>query len=108
MKIREMLHLLTVKGYSLNNKGKLNCSCVKSFKLYGSETWAVKMGDVKRLERTEMRMEKWMCDISLSDGSAVGRISNTQVRPKLRVESISEIMNKGRKRWLGHVGRMEG
>lgn len=50
------------------------CS-VKSVKmLYGSETRADKMEDVRRLEQTEMGMARWMCSISLSDGSAVGRI----------------------------------
>lgn len=33
-----------------------------------------------------MRMARSMCDISLSDGSAIGRISNEQMRAKLGTE----------------------
>lgn len=53
---------------------------------------------VRRLERTKMRMAKWMCGISLSNGSAVGIISNEQVTAKLEIESISEAVHKGRLR----------
>lgn len=47
----------------------------------------------------EMRMERWMCGISLSDGSAVGcRIPKKQVRVTLGIDSISEVINRGRLR----------
>lgn len=52
-------------------------------------------------------MARWMCSISLSDGNTVGRISHEQVRVKLGIDSISEVMLKGRLRWFGHVERME-
>lgn len=54
--------------------------------LNGSETWAVMMKDVARREQKDMRMTRWMCGFSLSDGSVVGRMSNEQVRVKLGIE----------------------
>jgi hypothetical protein len=35
--------------------------------MYGSETWAMKVDDVQRLERTETMMISWMCDVTLND-----------------------------------------
>ena len=34
------------------------------------------------------------------------RKSNVELRDKLGVESISEVMRRGRMRWFGHVERM--
>ena len=68
MKFRELLPLLTMRGLSLRQKGRLYASCVRSVMLYGSETWAVKVEDTRRLERTEMKMVRWMCGPSLSRG----------------------------------------
>ena len=35
--------------------------------VYGSETWAMTVELSNRLERTEMRMVRWMCGVSLRD-----------------------------------------
>lgn len=34
---------------------------------YGSETWPVKEEDMKRLERNDAGIIRWMCGISLND-----------------------------------------
>ena len=69
--------------------------------LYGSETWVIKKEDERRCERNEMRMVRWMCDVTLKD-----RKPNVELRDQLGVESMSEIMRRGRLRWFGHVERM--
>lgn len=33
----ELLFLLTVRGFSICNKGKLYCACVRSVTLYGND-----------------------------------------------------------------------
>lgn len=48
-----------------------------------------------------------MCGISLSDGSAVGRISNEEMRLKLGIGSIREVIHEGRPRLFGHIERIE-
>jgi len=35
--------------------------------LYGSETWPVKKENVVALQRTLMRMVRWMCGVKLKD-----------------------------------------
>ena len=52
---------------SLKLKGKVYVMCVRSAMVYGSETWAMNVEQSARLERTEMRMVRWMCGVSLRD-----------------------------------------
>ena len=66
--------------------------------IYGGETWVIKKEDERRCEQNEMRMVRWMCDVTLKE-----RKSNVELRDKLGVESISEVMRRGRMRWFGHV-----
>ena len=43
----------------------LSTKSVLSIILYGSETWAVKHDDLNRLERNDMRIIRWMLNVSL-------------------------------------------
>jgi hypothetical protein len=38
---------------------------VQSVLFYASETWATKVADVQRVERTEVNMVSWMCDVTV-------------------------------------------
>jgi hypothetical protein len=73
-KFRELGSILTRKGMSLKVKGHVYDACVRSTMLYGSETWAVKVEQVQRMERTEMQMVRWMCGTKLAD-----RIANDKL-----------------------------
>ena len=66
-KFRELLPVLTTKGFSFHSKGRVYQACVRSVMLYGSETWAAKEEDLVRLERNDMRMIRWMCNVTLKD-----------------------------------------
>ena len=66
---RELLPLLTSKGTSLRKKGKLYAACVGSVMMYGSKTWVITKEDERRCERNEMRMVRWMCDVT--EGSEI-------------------------------------
>ena len=55
-KFRELSPILTARGASLIVKGKFYRACVQSVLVYGSETWAMKVDDMQRLERTERLM----------------------------------------------------
>ena len=83
---------------SLKLKGKLYVMCVRSAMIYGSETWAMTMEQSGRLECTEMRMVRWMCDLSLGD-----RVPSAELRERMTIESLSDAMKWNRLRWLGHV-----
>ena len=45
--------------------------------LHGSETWPIRKENEIALQRAEMRMVRWMCDIKLKD-----RVSNKELRER--------------------------
>ena len=102
-KFRELLSLLTSRVLSLQVRGRLYEACVRSVMLYGSETWAVKEEDLDRLDRNDMRMIRWMCNTSLKD-----RKSSGELRSRLGIHSIRDVIQARRLRWFGHLERMEG
>ena len=81
-------------------KGKVYKTCVQRTMVYGSETWPMKKEDMQRLERTERMMVRWMCGVSLKN-----RISSDELKGRLGIEGIDEIVERGRLRWFGHVER---
>jgi len=62
-KFRQLVPLLTNRDISLIRRGRLYSSCVRSSMLHGSETWPVREENEVALQRAEMRMVRWMCDI---------------------------------------------
>jgi len=61
-KFRQLVPLLTKRDISLM-RGRLYDSCVRSSTLHGSETWPVRKENDVALQRAEMRMVRWICDI---------------------------------------------
>ena len=98
-KFRELSPLLTARGASLKVKGKLYVQCVM---MYGSETWAMKVEDMQRLERAEKMMMRWMCGVTLKDGK-----TSEEIRERLGVVSVSKRVRQNRLRWFGHVERKD-
>ena len=70
--------------------------------IYGSETWAVTVEQKMRLERTERRMLRWMCGVSLRD-----KVSLMELRKRMGIESVLDVLRRGRLRWMGHVLRKD-
>ena len=66
-KFMELAPILTTRGASLKLKGKMYRACVQRVMVYGSETWAAKVEDVRRLVRTERAMVRRMCGVTLKD-----------------------------------------
>jgi len=60
-KFRQLVPLLT--SISLIRRGRLYSSCVRSCMLHGSETWPVRKENEVALQRAEMRMVRWMCNV---------------------------------------------
>ena len=69
---------------------------------YGSETWQVKEEDMKRLERNDARIIRWMCGISLND-----KVPILELRNRMRLNSLRECMQHRRLQWFGHLEKME-
>ena len=102
LKFRELSGLLIGKGMSLKSKGIIYTTCIRPAMLYGSETWPTKIEDIRKIQRSEMRMLRWMAGVSLSE-----RKSNEYVRSMLAIDDIAEIMQQNRLRWFGHVERRD-
>ena len=68
--------------------------------LYGSETWAVKVDDVRRLSSAEKRMLRLMTGFKIED-----RKRNEDIRSMLGVDSVENCLQRERLRWYGHVMR---
>jgi len=99
-KWRELAPILLRKDVSLELKGLLYRVCVRSAMLYSSETWALRVEDVKRIEGAEMRMLRWMGGFSWAD-----RRKNSEVRAMMDIVPVEEVMRMRRLRWYGHVER---
>ena len=99
-KFRELLPLLTGRMFSHKTKGKLYSACV-SVMLYGSETWPLKEDDINRIARTEKTMIRWMCNVTLRD-----RVPSDELRTRLGITNIVDMLRRSRLRWFGHVERM--
>ena len=56
--------------------------------------------NLQSLERTERMMVRWMCGVSLKD-----RKCNVDLYSLLGVQSVNEVVRRGRLRWFGHVER---
>ncbi len=54
------------------------------------------------MERNENVMLRWMCGVTLRD-----TVPTVELRRRLGVESVVEVMRRGRLRWFGHVERKE-
>ncbi|CAH2227572.1 jg22369, partial [Pararge aegeria aegeria] len=64
---------------------------------YGSETWSLTMGLIRRLRVTQRAMERAMLGVSLRD-----RIRNVEIRRRTRVTAI---VAKLKWQWAGHIVR---
>ena len=91
---------LTARGASLKLKGKTYSACVRSSMIYGSEPWPMKVEDKQRLERAERVMVRHMCRVTLKDRKSCG-----ELRQRLEIDSVSDVIRRNRLRLFGHVER---
>ena len=92
-KFRELLPLLTSKALPLSTKGRVYQACVHSVMMYESEIWPVRAEDMCCMERNDMQMIRWMCNVSLKD-----RLRYDEFRGRLNLESIGRCVQNRRLR----------
>jgi len=90
--------LLTNRDISLIRRGRLYSSCVRSSMLHRSETWPVRKENEVALQRVEMRMVRWMCNVRVKD-----RVPSKELRESLGVDDMILILQQNRLQWYGHV-----
>ena len=102
--------MLTRRGIPLRQKGRVYRTCVQSVMVYASETWAVRVEEEQRMDRNENVMFRWMCGVTLRDKVPTvvrDKIPSVELRRRLGIEGVVEVMRWGRLRWFGHVERKE-
>ena len=71
---------------------------------YGSECWAMKLTNNRKIATTEMRMLRGILGVSILEhmrNEDIRRIDSTTRSP------IDKVMHSGRLRWYGHVQRRD-
>ena len=81
---RKLTGVLCDKKISARLKGKVYKTAVRPAMTYGSETWAIKKAQEKRMDVAEMRMLRWMCGVTRRD-----RIRNELIRGTVKVAELS-------------------
>jgi len=66
--------------------------------LHGSETWPVRKENEVALQRAEMRMVRWMCNVRVKD-----RVPSKALRERLGIDDIISILLQNKLRWYGNV-----
>jgi len=94
--------LLTNRDISLIRRGRLYSSCAQSSMLHGSETWSVGKENEVALQRAEISMVRWMCNVKVKD-----RAPSKELRERLEIDDIILILQQNRLRWYGHMLRKE-
>jgi len=75
---------------------------VRSSVLHGSETWHVRKENEVALQRAEMKIVRWMCNVKVKD-----RVPSKELRERLGIDDIILILQQNGLRWYRHVLRKE-
>jgi len=90
-KFRQLVPLLTNRDILSIRRGRLYSSCVRSSMLHGSETWPVRKENEVALQRAEIRMVRWMCNVKIKD-----RVPSKELRERLGIDDIILILQQNR------------
>ena len=55
----------------------------------------MRVEEIRRLERAERMMIRWMCGVTLKD-----RCKSEELRRRLGIEAVADVVRKSRLRWL--------
>ena len=81
-------------------KTKVYDQCVLPVITYGTETWSLTMGLIRKLKVTQRAMERAMLGVSLRD-----RIRNEDIRKRTKVTDVARRIAKLKWQWAGHIAR---
>ena len=70
--------------------------------LHESETLPVRKENEVALQRAEMRIVRWMCNVKTKD-----RVPSKELRERLGIYDIILTLQQNRLQWYGHVLRKE-
>ena len=101
-KWKDLTGVLCDAKMPIHLKGKVYKTMIRPVMMYGAEAWTVTRREEGLLERTEMRMLRWILGVSLKD-----KKRNEDIRKTLGVACITDKIREARLRWYGHVMRRE-
>ena len=85
-----------------HTKVNVHKACVISTLLYGSESWAMRAHQEKRLNMFHVRCLRRILGITWQD-----RVTNKVVLEKAGIPSLYTLLKQKDMRWIGHVTQME-
>ena len=98
----ELSGVILDKKIPLKLRMKIYKTVLRPVLLYGGEIWALRKKEESLLERTEMRMVRWITGISLRQ-----RMESEMIRRMAGICNIKEKAREARLRYLGHVLRRD-
>ena len=99
---RKLTGVLYDRKIPLRLKAKVYEAIIRPALTYGSECWAMKVTNKRKIATTEMRMLRGILGVSRRD-----HMRNEEIRRILHISPIDEVMRCGRLRWFGHVQRRD-
>ncbi len=99
-KWKELSGVVCDKRMPIWLKGKVYKTMIRPVLMYGSETWALRRKEEQLIQRTEMRMLRWITGVTLKD-----KIRSEDIRLKTGVADVKDKIKESRLRWYGHVKR---
>ena len=95
---RKLTGVLYDRKIPLRLKAKVYEAIIRPALTYGSECWAMKVTNKRKIATTEMRMLRGILGVSRRD-----HMRNEDIRRILNISPIDEVVRCGRLRWFGHV-----
>ena len=99
---RKLTGVLYDRKIPLRLKANIYEAIIRPALTYGSECWAMKVTNKRKIATTEMRMLR-----GILGGSRRDHMRNEEIRRLLHLSPIDEVMPSGRLRWFGHVQRRD-
>ena len=100
---RKLTGVLYDRKIPLRHKAKIYEAIIRPALTYGSECWAMKVTNKRKIATTEMRMLRGIRGVSRRE-----HMRNEDIRRILHITPIDEvIMRSGRLRWFGHIQRRD-
>jgi len=97
-KWEELTGVLCDRRMPIAVKGKVYRTMITPLLIYGSEAWTLRRREDERLERTEMRMLRWILGLTLKD-----RKRNDDILRIIGVACITDKVCEAKLRWYGHI-----
>ena len=101
-KWREVTGVICDKKVPIKLKHKIYKTVIRPTMTYGAECWTMKKKDEMLMNKTEMRMLRWVQGVSLREHKI-----NEDVREAATVQPIATHLMQKRLRWYGHPRRRD-